>query len=137
MRATLIPILLFFTLHAAAQQPAPLNLLPVPAQIQQNPDKFRVTGKFTMSVKGQSTDTILYRAVNRAYQALNRKTGSIFGQQYVSPGDTLTQASMQVLVNAQALVAPGVNESYTLNVDAAHVSLAAPNTIGALRGYKH
>jgi hexosaminidase len=134
MRATLIPILLFFTLHAAAQQPAPLNLLPVPAQIQQNPDKFRVTGKFTMSVKGQSTDTILYRAVNRAYQALNRKTGSIFGQQYVSPGDTLTQASMQVLVNAQALVAPGVNESYTLNVDAAHVSLAAPNTIGALRG---
>ena len=134
MRALLIPILLFFTFPAAAQEPATLNLLPVPAHIQQNPGRFRITGKFTMSVKGQSTDTILYRAANRAYQALNRKTGSIFGQQYISPGDTLTQASMQVLVSVKASVAPGVDESYTLIVDAAHVSLTAPNTIGALRG---
>ena len=134
MRATLIPILLFFTLHATSQQPATLNLLPLPAQIQQSPGKFRITGKCSMSVKGQSGDTILYRAANRAYQALNRKTAAIFGQQYISPGDTLTQASVQVLVNAEATVAPGVNESYTLNVDAAQVILTAPNTIGALRG---
>jgi hexosaminidase len=134
MRAAPITILLVFTLHAAAQQSATLNLLPVPAQMQQIQGKFRITGKFTMSVRGQSTDTILYRAVNRAYQALNRKTGSVFGQQSISPGDTLTQASMQVLVNASAIVAPGVNESYTLKVDADHVSLAAPNTIGALQG---
>jgi hexosaminidase len=134
MRAALITIFVSFTLHAVAQQPAILNLLPVPAQIQQIQGKFRLTGKFTMSITGQSTDSILYRAVNRAYQALNRKTGSIFGQQSISPGDTLTQASMQVVVNTQVTVAAGVNESYTLKVDAAHVSLAAPNTIGALRG---
>jgi hexosaminidase len=134
MKALSLLILLFFTLHATPQQPATLNLMPVPSQMEQNPGKFRITGKFTMSVKGEATDTILYRAVNRAYQAINRKTGSLFGQQYISPGDTLTQASVQVSVNARAVVAPGVNESYTLNVDGGHVSLAAPNTIGALRG---
>ena len=96
--------------------------------------KFRISGGFSVRVKSDGGDTVLYRAVNRAYQALNRKTGLLFGQQYILPGDTAAHASVEVAVRSRAVMATGVDEGYTLDVEAGGVRLLAANTIGALRG---
>src|SRR5579863_10154740 len=102
MRAVLFTTLLFFALGATAQQSATLNLMPVPGQMQLNSGKFRITNKFTLMVKAEATDTVIYKAVNRAYQTLNRKTGLIFGQKYITNADTLTSASLMISVSTKA-----------------------------------
>jgi hexosaminidase len=62
-------------------------------------------------------DTVLYKAVNRAYQVLNRKTGLAFGMQYITPADKTDSASLVVVVTASAIGAIGVDESYLLRVN--------------------
>ncbi|HEY4194361.1 MAG TPA: beta-N-acetylhexosaminidase, partial [Mucilaginibacter sp.] len=134
MRAVLFSFLLFACISVNAQQPATLNLMPVPAKLQLKDGTFRITNQFTISVKSDASDSILYRAVNRAYQVLNRKTGVVFGIQYITLNDTLKNPSMQLSVDTKAGFKPGIDESYTLNIDQDHVALTAPNSVGALRG---
>jgi len=134
MRLSLFAILLFLAVDAAAQAPATLNLMPVPRQLKVNSGKFRITGKFTIHVDATASDTVLYAAVNRAYQVLNRKTGLVFGQQYITPADTLKTAQMLVTVKAKSNPEIGEDESYKLEVTGNHLELTAQTTEGALRG---
>lgn len=134
MRAVLFITLLFFAFGATAQQPATLNLMPVPRQMQLNPGKFRITNKFTVHVGASANDTVLYAAVNRAYQVLNRKTGLAFSQQYIRPSDTLKTAQMVINVMARSVPEIGEDESYRLLVSNTQVQLDAPTTEGALHG---
>jgi hexosaminidase len=128
-----LSVLFLFAVAANAQQANALKLMPVPRQVSLKPGKFRITNKFIIKVNGSPTDTILYKAVNRAYHALNRKTGMVFGQLYITPADTVA-AQMQVQAQAKAIMEVGLDESYKLSVDANTISLSAVNTIGALRG---
>ncbi len=134
MRAVLFTTLLFFALGATAQQSATLNLVPVPRQIQLNSGKFRITNKFTVMVKAEVTDTVLYEAVNRTYQTLNRKTGLIFGQKYITNADTLTSASLVISVSTKANAFLGADESYHIRIDDKLIALTAQTTQGALHG---
>ncbi|HVS93995.1 MAG TPA: beta-N-acetylhexosaminidase [Mucilaginibacter sp.] len=133
-KAILLSILFSGSIIAGAQQSRNLDLMPMPRQLTLSAAKLRLTNKFTVSVQGQPGDTILYKAVNRAYQVLNRKTGLVFGQQYITPADTLSKATVTVSAGAKAEFAPGVDESYSLKVDGSGINLSAPNTIGALHG---
>lgn len=117
-----------------AQQPHTLKLMPVPKQVLSQTGKLRVSNKFTIKIISDATDTILYKAVNRAYQVLNRKTGLAFGQQYITTVDTLPAAQMIVKAGAMAIMEIGLDESYSLQIDGNAINLTAPNTIGALRG---
>jgi len=119
---------------AIGQQPATLNLMPVPKQLALNSGKFRLTNKFTIHVQAVSTDTALYAAVNRAYQALNRKTGLVFIQKHITPTDTVTSTQMTVSVRAKSTPEIGGDESYKLHVVENLVSVDAPTTAGALHG---
>ncbi|MGZ4000327.1 MAG: beta-N-acetylhexosaminidase, partial [Mucilaginibacter sp.] len=119
---------------AVAGQPATLNLMPVPKRLVLNTGRFRLTSKLTIHVKATVTDTILYAAVNRAYQVLNRKTGLVFIQKYITPIDTLNGTQMTVAVPAKSSPGIGADESYKLQVAENQVSLVAPTTSGALHG---
>ncbi|MDB5141758.1 MAG: beta-N-acetylhexosaminidase, partial [Mucilaginibacter sp.] len=130
----LIAILFFCRLAADAQQATNLTLMPLPKQLVLNAGKNRISNKFTASVQGSPADTVLYKAVNRAYQALNRKTGLAFGQQYITTADKTDSATLLVIVKAVAGAAIGVDESYSLKVNEKQIVLNATNTIGALRG---
>ncbi|MBS1530686.1 MAG: family 20 glycosylhydrolase [Bacteroidetes bacterium] len=134
MRIVLFSALLFFALDAFSQTPATLNLMPVPKQIQVNPGKFRITNKFTIHAEASAGDTVLFAAVNHAYQTLNRKTGMVFGQQYILPSDTLKTAQMIVRVKAKSSPEIGEDESYKLQVTDSHLELDAATTEGALHG---
>lgn len=130
---TLFAVLLFSQLALRAQQNT-LNLMPAPKSIVTADAKFRLTNKFAVFVKGLKDDTMLYKAVNRAYQVLNRKTGLAFGLKYISPADTLTGAQMQVAEQAKTKPAIGLDESYQLKVNDNSIVLNAANTIGVLHG---
>ena len=73
--------LLLFCLLASATttiyaQTTPLtNLMPMPKSMAFGAGRFTIKPGFTVSVKADVADTILYSAVNRAYQTLNHKTG--------------------------------------------------------------
>jgi hexosaminidase len=129
-----LSLLIFCQFVVNAQQVNALKLMPVPKEVVQNAGKFSITNKFMISVQGNATDTILYKAVNRTYQALNRKTGLAFGQQYIMHSDTSGSASLLVVVKAAANAGIGVDESYGITVGEKQIVLNAPNTIGALRG---
>ena len=60
---------------ASAQTPATLNLMPVPKSLTVDSGKMPLTSGFRVAVHAEKTDTILYKAVNRMYQHLNRLTG--------------------------------------------------------------
>ncbi len=128
-----IAILLISEFAAIAQQNT-LNLMPVPRQLTVNYGKNHISNKFTVSVQGNATDTVLYKAVNRAYQVLNRKTGLVFGQQYITPADKGDSASLIVNVKTQAMAGIGMDESYLLKINERQIVLNAATTIGALRG---
>ncbi|MDB4920207.1 beta-N-acetylhexosaminidase [Mucilaginibacter sp.] len=129
-----LTILLFceFVLHA--QQVTSLKLLPMPKQLILNTGSYRITGKFTVSVQANVADTVFYKAINRTYQALNRKTGLVFGQHYITAADRSDSASLVIAVKTMASPVIAADESYSLTVDEKKVKLEAPNTIGALRG---
>ena len=116
------------------QQHGSIALMPLPKQLVVNAGKNRISNKFTVSVQANPTDTILYKAVNRAYQVLNRKTGLVFDRQYITPTDKTDSASLVVVVKNMANVAMGIDESYKLIVNEKQIILIAANTIGALRG---
>src|ERR1700739_1347426 len=131
---TLFVSLVFGSFAAVGQQPVTPNLMPAPKQLVLNTGKFRVTGKFTIHVQAVLTDTALYAAVNSAYQVLNRKTGLVFIQKYITPTDTLAATHMVITVQAKARPEIGVDESYKLQVTEGQVRLDAPTTAGALHG---
>jgi hexosaminidase len=133
-KITLLTILFFCQLTMYAQQATSLKLMPMPKQSMLNIGKYRITGKFTVSIQANTADTTLYKAINRTYQALNRKTGLIFGQQYITATDRSDSASLVIAVKTIASAAIGVDESYSIKVDEKQVKLEAPNTIGVLRG---
>lgn len=134
MKKIILIALLFSGCIVVKAQQNTLNLMPVPKQVTMNTTKNRITNKFTISVQGDANDSVLYKAVNRAYQTLNRKTGLIFGQQYITQADKNDSAALVINVKAQAVSGIGVDESYSLKINAKQVVLNAATTIGALRG---
>ncbi|TWI95847.1 hexosaminidase [Mucilaginibacter frigoritolerans] len=133
-KITILLALAFFAFAASGQQLNTLNLMPVPKQIEPGLGEFRISSQFTVSIQAITTDTILYRAVNRAYQTLNRKTGLVFGQKYIGAADTMSTAPLKVISLAQSVPGTEVDEHYSLVVTENNIVLRAPNTIGILHG---
>ena len=132
MRKIGLIIFLCSTLTSFAQNPEPLSLMPIPASVSTISGIFRLTENFTVSVKADQKDTVLYEAVNRMFNTLNRRTGLYFRQQFVRKNFTDT-ASMLVIVKQKESAAIGVDESYQLTISDRQVTARADNTIGAIR----
>src|SRR4029453_4615911 len=92
----LIAFVSFSSFIARAQQP--LNLMPMPKQMNVKQGEFVLTDKFAITVDANAKDTILYKAVNRFYQALNRKTALYFATQRFLPSKPVKEGSMKISV---------------------------------------
>jgi hexosaminidase len=134
MKKIVLIALLFSGCIAVNAQQNTLNLMPVPKSIATTAGVDRINSKFTVSVKADASDTILYQAVNRAYQTLNRKTGLVFPQQYITIADKDDSASLIITVKERTSGAIGVNESYSVDISAKQIALDAQTTDGALHG---
>src|SRR5437763_15340991 len=116
MRKIILIVFLFSALAASAQQSEPLSLMPLPASVSIVSGKFLLTDNFTVSVNADQKDTVLYEAVRRMFNTLNRRTGLYFRQQFITTGKFNDTASLLVIVKHKENIAIGVDESYQLKV---------------------
>ncbi|MFC0182697.1 hexosaminidase [Pseudarcicella hirudinis] len=120
------------TLHA--QTNPEITLLPVPKSISLQGGTFTLKSDFKVSVKANQTDSILYQAVNRAFQTLNRRTNLYFEQQRITYKDSSDNSTFIIRVKQKASVTLNQDESYQLKITGKDISLNAVTTTGALRG---
>ena len=123
--------MLGLAINLPAQSPA---LMPMPSDMKLNGGRYRLDDGFRIAVKADPKDDILYPALTRTYQSLNRRTGLYFHQQRITTADNRSDASFQVTVSKKVEPSVGANESYTLTITESGVSLNAMNTLGALHG---
>jgi len=116
------------SLTAGAQTPQ-LNLMPMPASVQQGSGQLPITQSFSVATSG-AHDASLDSGVERFVAQLSRQTGIRFRPK---PGVTPT-----LQVHADHGRAPvqklDEDESYQLTVSDSGAQLTAPTTLGVLRG---
>lgn len=126
----IIAFLISFLLSAQPQLP---GLMPYPKSVTTQDGKYRLNASFNASCIADDKDDILYASVNRIFQGINRKTSLYFKQQYIKPGKE-EKTSLKIKVAKKSEMYRGVDESYSLQVNADGILLEAPNSIGAIRG---
>jgi hexosaminidase len=130
MRASLIAVLFSFLASFAAAQTHPqLNLMPMPASVQQGTGQLAINQSFSVAVTG-SRDGSLDGAVQRFTTQLSRQTGIPFRPK---PGAT---PALQIHADRgrEAVQKLGEDESYELTVADSGAKLTAPTSLGVLRG---
>jgi hexosaminidase len=115
----------------SAQEQRPLNLMPVPANVQLGTGLLAVDSSFSVALTGHH-DARLERAAQRFLRQLGRQTGLIFSAEP-------TDASKATLIihtdhDSKPVQELGEEESYVLEVDAKGAKLTAPTTLGTLHG---
>src|SRR6201997_2882693 len=122
-------IFLFLAPVAFCQTQPQLNLMPMPASVQQGNGQLAINQSFSIAVSG-ARDASLDSAVQRFTTQLSRQTGIPFRPK---PGATPT---LQVHADhgREAVQKLGEDESYELAVSDSGAKLTAPTTLGVLRG---
>jgi hexosaminidase len=131
MRNLLLIGSLFILSNAAVSlaQSQPLNLMPLPASVQQGTGQLAITRSFSVSIGGVH-DPALESGVNRFEHQLSRQTGIPFQPK---PGSTAT-LTVHADKALPAVLKLGDDESYQLTVTDSGAQLTAPTTLGALHG---
>jgi hexosaminidase len=126
----IILTLLFIILNAQNYE---LNLMPVPAQVDMKPGKFRLTYSFKVAVTGNPHERI-YNAATRMLRRLDGRTALFFTQDFLDEDDNDPDASLIIYCERPGKVVFGEDESYVISITAQQIILNAPNDIGAIRG---
>ena len=114
---------------ASAQTQPQLNLMPIPASVQQGSGQLTITQSFSVAVTGHR-DASLDEEVQRFQAQLSRQTGISFRPKPGAPPTLQIHADH----GRQAIQRLGEDESYELNVSDSGATLNAPTTLGAIRG---
>jgi hexosaminidase len=126
---TLAGVFFIFAGLAVSQNPPQLNLMPMPASVQQGSGQLPIMQSFSVAVAG-THDAALDSAVQRFTKHLSAQTGIPF-RPTSGATPTLTIHADHGLEPIQKL---GEDESYQLTVTDSSAQLTAPATLGALRG---
>jgi len=114
---------------ASAAGQTQLNLMPMPASVQQGSGDMAITQSFSVAVTG-THDPSLDGAVQRFTAQLSRQTGIPFRPK-AGAAPTMTVHADRGLEAVQKL---GEDESYQLTVTSDGAQVTAPTTLGALHG---
>ena len=114
---------------ALSQNQAQLNLMPMPASVQQGNGQLAIAQSFSVAVTG-AHDPALDNGVRRFAAQLSRQTGIPFRPKEGAV-PTLTVHGERGLESVQKL---DEDESYQLTVTESGAQLTAPTTLGALHG---
>jgi hexosaminidase len=122
---------LLCALRAGAQAPPALNLMPVPAEVQQGTGSLHIDASFSVALTGY-TEARLSRAVQRFQQQLFQQTAiPLRPKPEGSSGATLTIHTDRASKEIQEL---GEDESYTLEVTPQGARLNAATPLGTMHG---
>src|SRR4051812_47024475 len=119
----------FSCLPAFAQSQPQLNLMPMPASVQQGAGTLPITPTFSVSVTGVH-DAALESGVQRFVAQFSRQTGIPFRSQ-TGANPTLSVHADKALESVLKL---GEDESYQLTVTNSSAQITAPTSLGALHG---
>ncbi|MGA8341617.1 MAG: family 20 glycosylhydrolase [Candidatus Sulfotelmatobacter sp.] len=127
--STVLIFVSFLVSFAAAQSQPQLNLMPMPASVQQGTGQLPINQSFSVAVTG-ARDASFDGEVQRFVTQLSRQTGIPFRRK---PGATPT---LQIHADhgRQAVQKLDEDESYKLTVADSGAKLTAPTTLGILRG---
>jgi len=114
---------------AYSQTQPQLNLMPMPASVQQGSGQLTITQAFSVAVSG-THDPALEAGVQRLTKQLSAQTGIPFRAKEGTSA-TLTVRADKALESVLKL---GEDESYQLTVTNSGAELTAPTTLGALHG---
>jgi hexosaminidase len=130
MRNSLIVgIVPFLVSFAFAQSQLQVNLMPMPASVQAGTGQLAINQSFSVSVTGVH-DASLDSEVQQFKEQLARQTGIPFRPK---PGAAAT-LEIHAEHGRQAVQKLGEDESYDLTVSESGAKIAAPTTLGAIRG---
>ena len=117
---------------SSALQSARRNLMPIPASISWKTGRLPVTKSFTVGVKGQ-TDERLRAYIFRVMRRLEGRAVMELSRDF-----SVDPVNAQLLIETQTTgnVIPrlGDDESYNLEITPSQAKIAAPTTVGAMRG---
>ncbi len=119
------------SMPSRAQSPSELNVMPLPAKVQQGSGSLKIDSGFTLAFAGYR-EARLDRAGERFLAQLHRETGLEFGRGFADgSGATLMVTTDHASKPVQEL---GEDESYTLEITPSGAKLHAANSLGTLRG---
>jgi hexosaminidase len=116
-----------------AQPTDTLNLLPRPLSVTINAGRFTFNADFAIGIKGPESAKFI-AAINRFFQQLGRRVNINFPQEFISAGDNNANARLFITYGQTIEPAIGMDESYSLKVNADKITLTAATDIGAERG---
>ena len=125
---TVVAVVLLAVGSSAQSQPR-LNLMPMPASVQQGTGQLAITQGFSVHMAGTG-DPALEAGMERFLAQLSRQTGIPFRPK-AGAAPTLSVHADRGLEAVQKL---GEDESYQLTVTDSGAQLTAPTTLGALHG---
>src|SRR6266566_3649433 len=132
MRTMLVVLALYSLAVFAEAQNAPLNLMPMPANIKIGAGQLVVDPSFSVAISGHK-EPRLQRAVEIFLSNLRRQTGMLPLDMKVSDSSTGT-----LLIHAESrskeVQELGEDESYRLEITSSGATLNAPTTLGVMRG---
>ena len=119
-----------FSFQAGAQPMRALNLMPVPASVQQGTGSLRIDSGFSVALKGY-TEPRLDRAVERFRLQLARLTAIPL---VVNPSVSATTLVIETDHASKPVQEVGEDESYVLEVTVSGAKLTARTPLGTLHG---
>lgn len=124
--------ILFFITLASAQPDNSYNLMPQPASLTRNTERFSINDKFRISITG-NPDQRIYAEASRFMRRMGEKTGYFLDKQgFVSRNDTSSTASLLIRVKRPGQLMLNENESYILEINAVQVVVTAETDLGAI-----
>ena len=109
----------------------PVNLMPVPADVQVGSGSLKIDASFTVAFTGH-TDARLSGAAERFVDRLAKQTGLLMAMK--PPNGTKATLVVRVDHDSRPIQELGEDESYVLEVKPDGASITAPTDLGALHG---
>lgn len=137
-KLSLIFLLVFgvFTLQAQESSVSDLQLMPWPQEVALNSNDFKITKEFTIYIHGDvKEDSRIFKASTRFLRYMTDKSGVFVNEGFANTKDiNSTSASLHIEFKEVAKVAMGIDESYSLVVDASGIKINAATDVGAMHG---
>jgi hexosaminidase len=118
---------------APAQQPGPIDVMPLPAHVTRGEGQFIIDGSFAVALNDY-TDARVVLGKQRFLNTLFRETGIPFASESTASPASKAAFVIHTAGPGESVQQLGEDESYHLAISPANVELTAQNPLGVLHG---
>ncbi len=113
-----------------------LQLMPWPQQVELNSSDFAITNEFNVFIHGEvKKDSRIFKATTRFLRYATDKSGVFLKEGFPNAKNIDPEtASVQIRFEEVSEVKLGIDESYSVHVDASGIQITAKTDVGAMHG---